>query len=100
MLGCCRPTLSAARVSNEWLLLVDRLSAKVKEKKHVFLVNNMAADTQEIHRPGAFKQQNKPHKHGKHKSKGQLERGVKGILGSCLLIIDIHSKLVSKEIMC
>ena len=60
----------------------------------------MAADTQEIHRPGAFKQQNKPHKHGKHKSKGQLERGVKGILGSCLLIIDIHSKLVSKEIMC
>ena len=53
----------------------------------------MAADTQEIHRPGAFKQQNKPHKHGKHKSKGQLERGVKGILGSCLLIIDIQQLL-------
>ncbi|KAL5014762.1 hypothetical protein ScPMuIL_009032 [Solemya velum] len=33
---------------------------------------------QERHNPGSFKQQNKSHKHGKHKSKGQLERDTKG----------------------
>ena len=38
----------------------------------------MAADTQETHRPGALKQQNKSHKAGKHRTKGQLEREVKG----------------------
>ncbi|XP_076105555.1 pre-rRNA-processing protein TSR1 homolog [Mytilus galloprovincialis] len=38
----------------------------------------MAADTQQTHRPGVFKQQNKGHKHGKHRSKGSLERETKG----------------------
>ncbi|KAJ8301575.1 hypothetical protein KUTeg_020562 [Tegillarca granosa] len=40
----------------------------------------MAADsaTQQRHRPGALKQQNKTHKHGKHKSKGQMDRDTKG----------------------
>ncbi len=30
------------------------------------------------HRPGAFKQQNKVHKTGRHKSKGQLQNEAKG----------------------
>ena len=34
----------------------------------------MAADGQESHRPGVFKQQNKSHKTGRHKSKGQLAK--------------------------
>nr|XP_034305937.1 pre-rRNA-processing protein TSR1 homolog isoform X2 [Crassostrea gigas] len=38
----------------------------------------MAADVQQAHRPGALKQQNKSHKHGKHKSKGQLDKETKG----------------------
>ncbi|XP_061187465.1 pre-rRNA-processing protein TSR1 homolog isoform X2 [Saccostrea echinata] len=39
----------------------------------------MAADVQQqAHRPGALKQQNKTHKHGKHKSKGQLDKETKG----------------------
>ncbi|XP_054273020.1 pre-rRNA-processing protein TSR1 homolog [Macrosteles quadrilineatus] len=39
----------------------------------------MAIDTtQETHRPGALKQQNKTHKHGRHKSKGALESLKKG----------------------
>ncbi|XP_056000532.1 pre-rRNA-processing protein TSR1 homolog isoform X2 [Ostrea edulis] len=38
----------------------------------------MAADVQQQHRPGALKQQNKSHKHGKHKSKGQLDKDTKG----------------------
>nr|XP_022302874.1 pre-rRNA-processing protein TSR1 homolog isoform X1 [Crassostrea virginica] len=38
----------------------------------------MAADVQQSHRPGALKQQNKSHKHGKHKSKGQLDKETKG----------------------
>ena len=38
----------------------------------------MAADSQQTHRPGVFKQQNKAHKHGKHRSKGSLERETKG----------------------
>ena len=39
----------------------------------------MAVDSvQERHRPGAFKQQNKAHKHGRHKSKGAIENALKG----------------------
>ncbi|XP_046372243.2 pre-rRNA-processing protein TSR1 homolog isoform X1 [Haliotis rufescens] len=38
----------------------------------------MAVEPQKSHRPGPLKQQNKAHKHGKHKSKGQLERETKG----------------------
>lgn len=33
---------------------------------------------QERHRPGALKQQNKAHKHGRHKSKGALSNERKG----------------------
>lgn len=41
-------------------------------------LDRMAADVQQSHRPGALKQQNKSHKHGKHKSKGQLDKETKG----------------------
>ncbi|PVD24693.1 hypothetical protein C0Q70_15178 [Pomacea canaliculata] len=34
----------------------------------------MAADEAHSHRPGVLKQQNKSHKHGKHRSKGELSR--------------------------
>ena len=56
--------------------LVSLTIPRVSEKKKT---STMAADTQERHRPGALKQQNKSHKHGKHKTKGQLERDVKGM---------------------
>lgn len=40
----------------------------------------MAVDSaQEQHRPGSLKQQNKAHKHGRHKSKGSLETLKKGM---------------------
>ncbi|PSN38440.1 Pre-rRNA-processing protein TSR1 [Blattella germanica] len=40
---------------------------------------NMVADTvQERHRPGSLKQQNKAHKHGKHRSKGAIDSAIKG----------------------
>ena len=39
---------------------------------------SMAAEKEEPHRPGAFKQQNKSHKTGRHRSKGQLEKSNKG----------------------
>ncbi|XP_064606334.1 pre-rRNA-processing protein TSR1 homolog [Liolophura sinensis] len=39
----------------------------------------MAADPdQQRHRPGTLKQQNKAHKHGRHRSKGKLEKDTKG----------------------
>jgi hypothetical protein len=34
---------------------------------------------QDRHRPGALKQQNKAHKHGRHRSKGAIDNAVKGI---------------------
>ena len=54
-----------------------------KFKKHVFVcltdgIREMAANTQQTHRPGVLKQSNKSHKHGKHRSKGSLERETKG----------------------
>jgi hypothetical protein len=33
---------------------------------------------QERHRPGALKQQNKAHKHGRHRSKGAIDSAAKG----------------------
>ena len=34
------------------------------------------------HRPGPLKQQNKTHKHGKHRSKGETEKAFKGKVGA------------------
>lgn len=34
--------------------------------------------TQATHRPGAFKQVNKTHKHGRHRSKGSIDVSAKG----------------------
>jgi hypothetical protein len=33
---------------------------------------------QDRHRPGALKQQNKAHKHGRHRSKGVIDNAMKG----------------------
>ncbi|KAL3283543.1 hypothetical protein HHI36_006682 [Cryptolaemus montrouzieri] len=38
----------------------------------------MGIDKQEAHRPGAFKQTNKVHKHGRHRSKGSISQITKG----------------------
>ena len=38
----------------------------------------MAADEQVRHRPGVFKQQNKSHKTGRHRSKGQINKECQG----------------------
>ena len=35
---------------------------------------------QAVHRPGPLKQQNKSHKHGKHRSKGEILSEAKGEL--------------------
>ena len=58
----------------------------------------MAADTQHSHRPGALKQQNKSHKHGKHRSKGQLDRDVKGIQCTTVYIAVLCSIQVGETI--
>lgn len=38
----------------------------------------MGITKQEVHRPGAFKQINKSHKTGRHRSKGSINSEVKG----------------------
>ncbi|KAK7483662.1 hypothetical protein BaRGS_00025095 [Batillaria attramentaria] len=38
----------------------------------------MAEDSEHRHRPGAMKQQNKGHKHGRHRTKGQIDRDNQG----------------------
>lgn len=35
-------------------------------------------EKQQGHRPGVYKQKNKGHKHGKHRTKGEIERENKG----------------------
>lgn len=37
-----------------------------------------ADEQQQVHRPGAYKQKNKQHKHGKHRTKGEIGRENKG----------------------
>lgn len=46
---------------------------------------------QERHRPSALKQQNKAHKHGRHKSKGVLDNETKGnfITSTCMFSCDV-----------
>jgi len=38
-----------------------------------------ADEQQQVHRPGAYKQKNKQHKHGKHRTKGEIGRENKGM---------------------
>jgi pre-rRNA-processing protein TSR1 len=38
----------------------------------------MGVDKVQVHRPGAFKQSNKLHKHGRHRSKGSISNDSKG----------------------
>ncbi|KAI4465355.1 ribosome biogenesis protein [Holotrichia oblita] len=38
----------------------------------------MAIEKPQVHRPGPFKQTNKPHKHGQHRSKGSINIATKG----------------------
>ncbi|XP_017880075.1 pre-rRNA-processing protein TSR1 homolog [Ceratina calcarata] len=46
----------------------------------------MGITKQETHRPGAFKQSNKPHKTGRHRSKGSISGEVKGKIGVKALV--------------
>ncbi|XP_076756814.1 tsr1 ribosome assembly factor [Xylocopa sonorina] len=48
---------------------------------------------QEVHRPGVFKQTNKPHKTGRHRSKGSISSEVKGKVG-----VKVLSKRCTKNI--
>lgn len=41
-------------------------------------------EKQQGHRPGIYKQKNKVHKHGKHRTKGEIERENKGKMGSVM----------------
>ncbi|KAJ4450048.1 hypothetical protein ANN_01455, partial [Periplaneta americana] len=45
---------------------------------HIFYYEMAVDVVQERHRPGALKQQNKAHKHGRHRSKGSISNAVKG----------------------
>lgn len=40
----------------------------------------MGITKQEVHRPGTFKQINKPHKTGRHRSKGSISNDAKGTI--------------------
>ncbi|XP_043796539.1 pre-rRNA-processing protein TSR1 homolog [Apis laboriosa] len=53
----------------------------------------MGITKQEVHRPGAFKQINKAHKTGRHRSKGSISSEVKGKIG-----VKILSKHVTKNL--
>ncbi|XP_050491835.1 pre-rRNA-processing protein TSR1 homolog isoform X2 [Bombus huntii] len=53
----------------------------------------MGITKQEVHRPGAFKQVNKPHKTGRHRSKGSISSAVKGKVG-----VKVSSKRATKDL--
>ncbi|XP_048269469.1 pre-rRNA-processing protein TSR1 homolog [Bombus terrestris] len=53
----------------------------------------MGTTKQEVHRPGAFKQVNKPHKTGRHRSKGSISSEVKGKVG-----VKVLSKRATKSL--
>ncbi|KAK9294994.1 hypothetical protein QLX08_010567 [Tetragonisca angustula] len=53
----------------------------------------MGITKQEVHRPGTFKQINKPHKTGRHRSKGSISNDVKGKVG-----VKVLSKRAAKNL--
>lgn len=55
-----------------------RFIIKIFHLQEYILSNKMGKTKQEVHRPGAFKQVNKPHKTGRHRSKGSISSEVKG----------------------
>lgn len=44
-------------------------------------------EQQQAHRPGIYKQENKQHKHGKHRTKGEIGRENKGNSGRFIFLI-------------
>ena len=55
-----------------------RFIIKIFRLQEYIVSNKMGTTKQEVHRPGAFKQVNKPHKTGRHRSKGSISSEVKG----------------------
>ncbi|KOX72945.1 Pre-rRNA-processing protein TSR1 like protein [Melipona quadrifasciata] len=53
----------------------------------------MGITKQEVHRPGTFKQINKPHKTGRHRSKGSISNDAKGKVG-----VRVLSKRAAKNL--
>ena len=49
-----------------------------------------------LHKPGPLKQQNKSHKHGRHRTKGEIDKSQKGIVHFLLL----HVKCYTLYIFC
>ncbi|XP_054012596.1 pre-rRNA-processing protein TSR1 homolog [Hylaeus anthracinus] len=56
----------------------------------------MGIDKQEVHRAGGFKQINKQHKTGRHRSKGSISSDVKGKVGVKVVSKRIH-RILGKE---
>ncbi|KAK7868139.1 hypothetical protein R5R35_003016 [Gryllus longicercus] len=52
---------------------------------------------QQRHRPGLLKQQNKPHKHGRHRSKGAIEKDRKGRMAAKALSKKVRRDLRKDE---
>lgn len=48
------------------------------------------------HRPGVFKQTNKPHKHGRHRSKGSISITAKGIKSEVIFFIFFNLNILGK----
>ena len=55
-----------------------RFIIKIFHLEEYILSNKIGTTKQEVHRPGAFKQVNKLHKMGRHRSKGSINSEVKG----------------------
>ena len=65
------------------------MRCSVEYSKHIVLFKMAAEDVKQgKHKPGPLKQQNKPHKHGRHRTKGQIDNTNKGIF--VILHIFLH----------
>ncbi|KAF5892628.1 pre-rRNA-processing protein TSR1, partial [Clarias magur] len=49
-------------------------------------------EQQQAHRPGVYKQKNKHHKHGKHRTKGEIGRENKGASGGRVAVVALTKK--------
>lgn len=57
----------------------------------------MVIEKQQIHRPGALKQTNKAHKHGRHRSKGSISIASKGFKVKIALCLFLSAVDVCRE---
>ena len=79
---------------NQWKVRILSITWKIPlTAEEARVENNMAFEQGSNHKHGPLKQQNKKHKHGRHRSKSEIDRVNKGWVMKLFSFIQVNPKL-------